>query len=348
MTRTLRHLTYALAVCLLAGQGGALATRAAGAGDDAGVSAVDSVGMVVSDMDRSIAFFSEVLTFEKVSDVEVTGSDYEHLQGVFGLRLRIVRMKLGDEFLDLMQYLAPEGRPVPVDSRSNDRWFQHVAIIVSNMDRAYASLRAYKVRHASTGPQRLPDWNPNAGGIEAFYFKDPDGHALEILAFPPDKGAAKWHQSTDRLFLGIDHTAIVVDDTDKSLRFYRDGLGLKVAGESENYGIEQERLNNVFGARLRITALRAGAGPGIELLDYLAPDDGRPTPADTRSNDLISWQTRLKTEDIRATTRRMLVGTFAFVSPGIVTLSESALGFREGAMVRDPDGHRVMLVGLGR
>ncbi len=64
------------------------------------------------------------------------------------------------------------------------------------------------------------------------------------------------------MFLGIDHTAIVVDDTNASLRFYRDTLGMQVAGESENYDVEQEHLNNVFGARLRITALRAAAGPG--------------------------------------------------------------------------------------
>jgi catechol 2,3-dioxygenase-like lactoylglutathione lyase family enzyme len=343
VTRLLRLLTATLALGLLASQPGPLATRASAAADSGAVSAVEAVGMVVSDMDRSVAFFADVLTFEKVSDVEVTGDDYERLQGVFGLRLRIVRMRLGDEFVDLMQYLAPEGRPVPVDSRSNDRWFQHVAIIVSDMDRAYARLRTHKVRHASTGPQRLPDWNKNAGGIQAFYFKDPDGHALEILAFPPDKGAARWHRQTDRLFLGIDHTAIVVDDTDASLRFYRDGLGLKVAGESENFGIEQERLNNVFGARLRITGLTAGAGPGIEFLDYLAPDDGRPTPADTRSNDLVSWQTRLRTGDIQATTRRMLPKTFAFVSPGIVALTDSTMPFKQGLLVRDPDGHAVML-----
>jgi catechol 2,3-dioxygenase-like lactoylglutathione lyase family enzyme len=344
VTRILRYLTCAFSLWLLAGLPGPLDTRAAAAGDTGAVSAVEAVGMVVGDIDRSVAFFSDVLTFEKVSDVEVTGDDHERLQGVFGLRLRIVRMKLGDEFLDLMQYLAPEGRPVPVDSRSNDRWFQHVAIIVSDMDRAYTRLRAHKVRHASTGPQRLPEWNRNAGGIEAFYFKDPDGHALEILAFPPDKGAARWHRKTEKLFLGIDHTAIVVDDTGASLRFYRDGLGLKVAGESENYGIEQERLNNVFGARLRITGLTAGSGPGIEFLDYLAPEDGRPAPADTRSNDLIAWQTRLRTDDVRATLKRILPRTFALVSPGVVGLAESATSFREEVLVRDPDGHRVMLV----
>ncbi len=98
--------------------------------------------------------------------------------------MRVVRLRLGDETIELTEYLAPKGRPIPVDSRSNDRWFQHFAIIMSDMERAYARLRQHKVQHASTGPQTLPDWNKNAGGIKAFYFKDPDGHALEILQFP--------------------------------------------------------------------------------------------------------------------------------------------------------------------
>src|SRR2546430_13962691 len=50
-------------------------------------------------------------------------------------------------------------------------------------------------------------------------------------------------------------TPIVVTDTDSSPRFYRDLLGLHVAGTSENYCTEQEHLNNVFGAHLRITSL---------------------------------------------------------------------------------------------
>ena len=303
------------------------------------VQAVGAVGVTVADMDRSVEFYAKVLFFEKVSDVEVLGSDYEHLQGVFGLRMRVVRMKLGDEFIELTEYLAPEGRPIPVDSRSHDRWFQHVAIIVSDMDRAYKWLRQHKVRHASSGPQRLPDWNPNAGGIWAFYFKDPDGHALEILQFPPGKGDPKWQRKTDRLFLGIDHTAIVVSDTDASLKFYRDILGMKVVGESENYGTEQEHLNNVFGARLRITALRAAAGPGIEFLEYLAPRDGRSRPAEARANDLLHWQTGLVTRDAAAAARALLTGKFAFVSSGVVAIPEGALGFKKGLLVQDPDGH---------
>ena len=263
------------------------------------VQSVGAVAMTVGNMERSIAFYSDVLGFEKVSDVEVLGEPYERLQAIFGLRMRVVRMRLGGEAIELQEYLTPRGRPIPVDSRSHDRWFQHIAIIVSDMDRAYARLRQHHVEHASAAPQRLPDWNVNAGGIRAFYFKDPDGHPLEILWFPEGKGDPKWHQPSDRLFLGIDHTAIVVSDTAQSLRCYRDTLGLRVAGESENYGPEQERLNNVFGARLRITTLRASAGPGVEFLEYLTPRDGRPVPADARANDLAHWQTSMGSMEAR-------------------------------------------------
>lgn len=308
------------------------------------VAAVDAVGMTVSDMDRAVEFYGMVLSFEKVSDVEVAGSEYEHLQGVFGLRMRVVRMRLGDEFIELTEYLAPRGRPIPVDSRSNDRWFQHIAIIVTDMDRAYAWLRQHKVEHASSGPQRLPDWNENAAGIRAFYFKDSDNHSLEVLQFPADKGDPKWHRPTDRLFLGIDHTAIVVAHSDDSLRFYRDVLGLKVIGESENYGTEQEHLNNVFGARLRITTLRAPAGPGIELLEYVAPRDGRPMPPDERANDLMHWQTTLVTRDVQTASTRLRAGRYAFVSPGPVTIPGGTLDFARGFLVRGPDGHVMQLV----
>jgi catechol 2,3-dioxygenase-like lactoylglutathione lyase family enzyme len=299
------------------------------------VTAVDSIGITVSDMDRAVDFYSRVLTFEKESDREVAGDEYERLFGVFGTRLRVVRMRLGDERIELMQFLAPRGRPDPADTRSNDRWFQHIAIIVSDMDEAYARLREHKVEHASSGPQRLPDWNPNAGGIEAFYFRDRDGNHLEVLEFPPGKGAAKWHMRTGRLFLGIDHTAIVVADTDASLAFYRDQLGLDVAGASENYGIEQERLNNVFGARLRITALRAPRGPGIEFLEYVAPRDGRTIPPDTKASDLWYWQINMRTSDPTALGLRL--------EKSATRLANSALGFDIGLIVRDPDGHASLL-----
>ena len=309
------------------------------------VTRVAAVGMTVSDMDASVAFYEKILSFEKVSDVELAGESYERLQGVFGLRMRIVRLRLGNEFIELTEYLAPKGRPAPVDSRSNDRWFQHIAIITSDMDKAYAWLRQNKVEHASTGPQRLPDWNKNAAGIKAFYFKDPDKHALEILQFPEGKGDAKWHHANGKLFLGIDHTAIVVSNTAASLEFYRDDLGLRIAGTSENYGTEQEHLNNVFGARLRITSLRAdGGGPGIEFLEYLAPRDGRQFPTDAKANDLFHWQTTLVTTGVDTSSQNLSQKKYSFVSTNVIALTDTQLGYSKGVLVRDPDGHVMALV----
>src|SRR5271165_4670180 len=79
------------------------------------VTAVDSIGLTVSDLDRSVEFYSKVLSFEKVSETESDGTEYEHLEGVFGLRTRTARMRLGDEFVELTEFLAPRGLPAPAD-----------------------------------------------------------------------------------------------------------------------------------------------------------------------------------------------------------------------------------------
>ncbi|MDX2232204.1 MAG: VOC family protein [Leptolyngbyaceae cyanobacterium bins.349] len=308
------------------------------------VVAVESVGMTVSDMDRAIDFYTKVLSFKKVSDVEVLGAEYEQLQGLFGVRLRIVKMQLGDELIELTEYLTPKGRPIPIDSRSNDRWFQHIAIVVRDMDKAYQHLRQYKVQHASTAPQRIPETNKAVAGIRAFYFKDPDGHNLEIIYFPPGKGNPKWQKPTDQLFLGIDHTAIVVSSTATSLNFYQDLLGLKLVGESLNFGTEQEHLNNVQGARLRISGLQASAGPGIEFLEYLEPRDGQSRPADAKANDLLHWQTTLVVKDVEAIAQQLRRHQSIFISPKVVSIPGETLGFKKGVLIRDPDGHPLRLV----
>jgi catechol 2,3-dioxygenase-like lactoylglutathione lyase family enzyme len=304
---------------------------------------VESVGMTVSDMDRAMAFYSE-LTFQKVSDIEVYGEQYEHLEGVFGARMRIVRMQLGNEYLDLTQYLAPPGRPIPVDSRSNDLWFQHVAIVVRDMDRAFEKLRALKVQFVSTGPQILPASIKAAAGIKAFYFRDPDQHNLEIIYFPLGKGDPRWQEKTDRLFLGIDHTAIGVSNTEASLHFYRDLLGFRKAGESENFGTEQEHLNQVFGAHLQITGMRGASGPGIEFLEYLTPRDGRQRPADIHANDIVHWQTMIATNEIDSLAKKLRDARVRFISPGVVAMPKEQIGFSKGALVSDPDGHSVLLI----
>lgn len=305
------------------------------------VEEVACIGNTVADLDRARDFYVRVLGFRTDGEREESGPELERRTGVFAARTRTARLVLGTECLELTEYLAQKGRPVPFDARSNDRDFQHVAIVVSDMDRAYARLREAHVEHASSGPQELPAWNPDAGGIKAFYFRDPDRHVLEVIWFPPGKGAARWHPAGKDvpLTLGIDHTAVVVRDTEASLGFYRDRLGLTEAGHSENYGPEQERLNGVFGARLRITQVRAAKGPGIEFLEYLAPRDGRPYPTDERGSDVFHWQVRMISREGGALVASLRGARASFVTlpgaPGASTL----LPLR----VRDPDGHVLQL-----
>src|SRR5690349_9772200 len=107
------------------------------------ISGVEAVGITVSDLDRSIEFYTQVLHFGKEWETELSGADTEHLKGVFGVRVRVARLRLGSEEIELSEYLAPQGRPLPLDSRSNDLWFQHIAIVVSDMAQAYNWLREH-------------------------------------------------------------------------------------------------------------------------------------------------------------------------------------------------------------
>ena len=303
---------------------------------------VESVGMTVRDMDRAVGFYS-ALTFQKVSVVEVLGDEFEHLEGVFGARMRTVRMQLGNEYLDLTQYLAPPGRAIPTDSRSNDLWFQHIAIVVRDMDEAFEKLRALKVQFVSTGPQTLPASIKAAAGIKAFYFRDPDQHNLEVIYFPPDKGDPRWQQKTDKLFLGIDHTAIGVTNTDSSLKFYEKLLGIERKGESFNFGTEQEHLNSVEGASLHITGLRSRSGPGIEFLQYLKPGPGKSFPGDTKSNDIWHWQTTLIVDDAQKLYEQFRSTSYSLVSRQLVTIKNSKGISFKAFVVRDGDGHAMLI-----
>jgi catechol 2,3-dioxygenase-like lactoylglutathione lyase family enzyme len=210
------------------------------------------------------------------------------------------------------------------------------------MEVAFQKLRQAKVKFVSTAPQTLPAYLTAAAGISAFYFRDPDGHNLEIIHFPAGKGNEKWQKPSENLFLGIDHTAIAVDDTDNSLSFYEKALGLKVAGNSENYGSEQEHLNQVFGAHLLIHGLKAQSGFGIEFLNYLAPPNGRKYPKDSKASDLWHWYTSIfvpDTTQFLAALKEMKItptGSASFIHPNF--------GRVKALFVRDPDGHALLVM----
>lgn len=301
--------------------------------------------VTVSTLEKVLPFYTKVLPFELVGIKTVSDPVLRDLFGLKKGSARIATLKLGNERLDLLDFDNPDtGQDVPADSRSNDRWFQHIAIVVSNIDSAYKYLRQQKVAHISSSPQTLPAYLTVAAGIRAFYFRDPDGHALELIWFPPGKGNPRWQQPNPRLFLGIDHTAIGSADTDESLTFYQKRLGLAIGGNSENYGPEQEHLNQVFGAHLLITGLTAGVGIGIELLSYLAPPGGRPYPVETSQvSDRWHWHTALLVYDLDALYTGLKQMPTRFISAGIVPITYPGLTVKRGLLLRDPDGHALLL-----
>jgi catechol 2,3-dioxygenase-like lactoylglutathione lyase family enzyme len=303
---------------------------------------VEAVGITVKDMDRSLKFYTEVLGFKKVSDHEYTGDAFEKLEAVFGLNIRVARLQLGDEFIELTDYLTTGGRSIPEDAKSNDLFFQHIAIVVSDMDKAFQQVKKYSVEFVSTSPQTLPKSIPAAEGIKAFYFHDPDDHNLELIFFPNGKGQEKWQHNNGKIFLGIDHTAIGVSSTENSHKFYNDLLGIERKGDSWNKGVEQEHLNNVEGASLHITGYRAAAGPGIEFLQYINPGPGRTYPADSRADDLWHWQTTLVVDDATSLYNKLMNEGYKIVSKELVHQHADGAHTRS-FIVRDPDGHAMLI-----
>lgn len=245
--------------------------------------------MTVADLPRAVSFYTDVLQFQLVRQEEQDGS-------------ATARPRLGEETLILRDY-AKNGRPIPQDLPANDRSFEHLAIVVVDIGPAYARLLAHHTRIESAGVQRLPDWNFDAAGIRAVYFHDPDGHFLELISFPNDKGERRWHERSGPLFRGIDHSAIVVSDLKRSVAFYRDEIGLTIIGNSFNFGGEQELLSRVPGARVRIASFRGAKGPGVELLQYEALGMATTLQGTATPNDVAHWKIDLAAAARPAETR---------------------------------------------
>jgi catechol 2,3-dioxygenase-like lactoylglutathione lyase family enzyme len=339
-----------LAACalalLLAVSGHAVLARERLAGD---VERVKTIGFTVANLDRVAEFFEKVLQFEKVAEFRMVGSEYDTMQGVFNVNMRIVHLKLGEQIIELTGYVSPPtGRPIPVSSFSNDAWFEHMAIVVRDMDAAYKVLQEANVRQVSAHPIIIPESNPGAAGIKAIKFHDPEGHDLELIYFPTGKGDPSWQRPSNKLFLGIDHTAMTVGSTEKSVTFYRDLLGFQVGGTTLNTGSTQAVLDNLFNDTCLVTAMMPAVAPAhVELLEYKTPAGGRPMPSDTKSNDLWHWQTTVVTKDIGSAAERLRKTGAQFVTPEVIAIPQEArarLGFAKALMIRDPTGHALRLV----
>ncbi|AWB21288.1 glyoxalase [Methylobacterium currus] len=285
--------------------------------------------LVAADPDCLASFYREALGF--------TAAEAPPASDLPGAWAQVVPLRLGDQRLDLVA-ASPPGRPYPGDVPGFSPLFQHCAIIVSDMAAAHARLSAHPGwRPISTGgPVRLPE---TSGGVTAFKFRDPEGHPLELLAFPPDATPAAWRRTAPGgPFLGLDHSAISVAETARSVAFY-ESLGLRVASRSLNTGPEQARLDAVPDPTVEVTGLGFpdGRPPHVELLCYRG-DLPRPA-SDLAVNDVAATRLAIAMRDADAVATACAAHAGRLVSGRTVPRS----GGGAEALLRDPDGHLVWL-----
>ena len=301
------------------------------------ISRIAGFALVVDEIVEAELFFEEAFDFVTL-ERRVGDAGYAELLGVPDARVRETIMALGDERLSLLAF-DPPGRPYPPGSTSTDLWFQHLAIIVSDMNKAYANLVAAGrfTPISEGGPVALP---PASGGVTAFKFRDADGHPLELLEFPRGKGPEAWESKRgDGVFLGIDHSAVAVGDSARSIAFFEQTLGLKLGPQSENVGPEQSRMDDVPDARVTVSGMMPHAAPPhLELLGYHVGTRRRIDGA-TTSRDIAATHVVLETAGLATIVEALTRAAARFVSPGVVTLADGV----QAIMVLDPDGHRLVV-----
>jgi catechol 2,3-dioxygenase-like lactoylglutathione lyase family enzyme len=296
------------------------------------------VAITVADLAGAAAFWRNGLGLASGPEHPLGDAAWYAVLGLApGTTSRAVEVAVGRQMVELIAF-DPPGRAYPAERSSNDPWFEHVALVCGDINAVWKRLESASPGVVTRGePVRLP---PNTGSVTAFKFRDPDGHPLELIAFPAGAGDPVWQTLPGAGIGGFDHTAIAVTDLDRSIAFYTGLLGLRIVGRSLNEGAGQDRLDGLAGCEVDVVALApAVATPHLELLHYRTPA-GRTLTTDFAVNDLAAVRQLYKVGEIDALVRRLEAAGAAFVSPGVVPLQSGS----KAAAVRDPDGHILVLM----
>ncbi len=297
----------------------------------ASILGITRIGLTVRHLARASAFF-QALGFAETGRERRGGPAFAALMGEETPRAEVCVMRLGGQAIELCAFDAP-GAAYPQACSAADPWFQHFAVVVGDMDAAFAAAEQAGAQAISAGgPVLLP---PQTGAIRAWKFRDPEGHPLELSWFPQAVAPAAWRDPpAGRLFLGVDHSAVAVFDPGASAAFY-EALGMRAAARQVNVGPTQDRLDGLPDAEVEIVSLdTAAGGPHMELLAYRRPAAVRnaspPAPRDIAATRLVMQVSGLASLLEQAAARGGRV-----VSAGIAALD----GGSTAALVRDPDGH---------
>ncbi len=141
-------------------------------------------GLTVSNIDRSIAFYTKELGGELVyaGDSERQGvplRDFQKIVAVPSARLRYAFVKFGDTLLELICYVSPKGRRSPL--AHNDVGTPHLAFRVRDIQRAYHRLSEKGVEFLNPPVEVRAKNKSWRSGWRFTYFRGPDNEFLEIF-----------------------------------------------------------------------------------------------------------------------------------------------------------------------
>jgi glyoxylase I family protein len=146
--------------------------------------AVDHTGITVTNLERSLAFWQDVLGFELSHRAHQTGDLAREITGVAGAEISIAVLKAPGHKIELLEYQAPPDRKKHIELSPCDVGSVHVALTVDNLDAVLSTIAASGWRAAGQ-PQTLQS-GPNAGK-RVVYVRDPDGTTIEFMQPPVTK-----------------------------------------------------------------------------------------------------------------------------------------------------------------
>src|SRR5437660_8116555 len=146
------------------------------------VLAADHTGITVSNLERALAFWRDVLGFELSHTAHQTGELAREITGVAGAEIKLAVLRApGGHKIELLEYVAPPDRKKDVDLRPCDVGSVHVALLVDDLDAVLEKISASGWKSAGK-PQTLTI-GPNAGK-RVVYVRDPDGTTIEFMEMP--------------------------------------------------------------------------------------------------------------------------------------------------------------------
>ena len=150
------------------------------------ISAIDHINLVVSDLDRSVKFYTELLGFRQTNSAHLEGDWIESIVGIKGVVADVVFIvaPAGEPRIELLCYQTPKGEAIPANSLANTIGLRHIALRVDDIQASAKKLKNAGVRLLSE-PVVVPtsDVTHAAGHKMLCYFHDPDGILLEITEY---------------------------------------------------------------------------------------------------------------------------------------------------------------------